>query len=115
MRSVSFLILLALSLAAPASANDMQCAKDLAVTTPDAARSIYLRELEQRGRVISPGNDVVVKDEGDHWAVYQYPRHIPEPKDNGDGTQTITVVMGGGGLEVEIDKCTGATHAHYSR
>lgn len=98
-----------------------QCAKrpglagEAAVATADAARTIYLGVAKQRGDKAAPENDVIVDDDGDHWTVFQYPKHIPAPRTSSAGTDEITVVAGGGTLEMEIDKGTGAICTHYSR
>jgi hypothetical protein len=53
--------------------------------------------------------DVRVKDEGDHWAAYDYlPPHIRR-----DGSIVVTA---GGGLAMEVDTCTGAvTHVAFQK
>jgi hypothetical protein len=82
------------------------------VATAETARSIYV--AKQRGDKVSPENDTVVDDEGDHWTVFQYPKRTSASKTTHAGGE-VAVVAGGGTLEMEIDKCTGAIRAHYSR
>jgi hypothetical protein len=56
-----------------------------------------------------PKARVLVDDKGDHWAAYS---SVPVKTENGH----LVVVMGGGGLGLDIDKCTGAvSHAAYQR
>jgi hypothetical protein len=55
---------------------------------------------------------VVVTDAGDHWSVYQT-NNAPPPK---APRSTVMVTAGGGQLDMEIDKCTGAiSHAAFNR
>lgn len=60
---------------------------------------------------------VVVVDDGKSWAVYEQQRGggtkvTPLP----NGWEKVVVTAGGGGLTLEIDKCTGAiTQAYYDR
>jgi hypothetical protein len=120
-----FIALVALSAVGSAAAEKAnvtpQCTKqpgmigDPMVGTADTARSIYLSVAKQRGDKVSPENDIIVEDDGGRWAVFQYPKHIPAPKRTATGEEEVTVVAGGGALEMEIDKCTGAIRAHYSR
>jgi glyoxylase-like metal-dependent hydrolase (beta-lactamase superfamily II) len=78
--------------------------------TPAAARGIYLAVR----KAIAPRlrwtrrEQVIVNDEGDHWSVYS---SVP-PKTRKGGV----VVRAGGGLELEINKCSGAVaHAAYAK
>ena len=76
----------------------------------ETARAIYLAVAKGRKyRVTEP---VEVDDEGSHWEVFEY--MAPKVEDFGHGKVTVTV-MAGGGLQMEIDKCTGAMAAHYTR
>jgi hypothetical protein len=84
------------------------------VPTPKAARDIYKATTRARGDIIRPTNEIRVSDEGDHWSVFQYPRHIQPPKVTGR-IGTVSVVIGGGTLEMTIEKCDGAISASYSR
>jgi len=58
-----------------------------------------------------------VVDDGKSWAVYEQQRGAgtkvtPLP----NGWEKVMVTAGGGGLTLEIDKCTGAiTEAYYDR
>lgn len=55
---------------------------------------------------------VVVTDEGDHWSIYQT-NDAPPPK---APPGTVIVTAGGGQLDMDIDKCTGAiSHAVFNR
>ena len=57
---------------------------------------------------------VVVTDEGDHWAVSQTGNE-PPPK-AAPGAERVTISAGGGQLNLDIDKCTGAiSHAAFNR
>jgi hypothetical protein len=88
---------------------------DAIVATADTARSIYLSVAKQRGDKVSPGNDVVVDDDGERWVVYQHPKDSPATNHIATGEEVTTIIQGGGTLDMEIDKCTGAIRAHYSR
>jgi hypothetical protein len=55
---------------------------------------------------------VIVADEGDHWSVSQK-NNEPPPK---PAPGTVVVSMGGGQLNLDIDKCTGRIfHAAFNR
>lgn len=97
-------VVAALSVAANGAPN---CAQPK-VATAHEARVLYLSVAKERGDKVSPEGDIGVIDEGDHWSVFQHRK--PETK-NG----VTTVVHGGGHLEMEIDKCTGAVRTHYSK
>lgn len=56
---------------------------------------------------------VEVSDEGATWVVWRTHRAKPLYKRR-DGTVVFRNFDGGGGLEVTIDKCSGAMSAHYS-
>jgi hypothetical protein len=88
------------------------------VAKPETARSIFeavARGL--RGDAYMMAYDIKVREEADHWTVYQMVK--PEPGDCGvapPGAPKCRVTAGGGGLQMRIDKCTGTiSHAHYSR
>jgi hypothetical protein len=93
-----------ISYAEPAA--DIQCKRvpgmiaEPIVPTADAAQKIYLAIVEARGDKLlaSPR----VKDDGDHWSVFQLPNQNP-------------LVRGGGMLEITISKCDASVLAHYSR
>lgn len=76
------------------------------------AAAIEPRALRNKGYPI-----VVVVDDGKSWAVYEQQRGAgtkvtPLP----NGRERVIVTAGGGGLILEIDKCTGAiTQAYYDR
>ena len=55
---------------------------------------------------------VTAKDEGDHWAMSQTD-NAPPPRPNQNPNQEIVIITAGGGqLNMDIDKCTGAiSHA----
>jgi hypothetical protein len=81
------------------------------IPTEAAARAYYLiveRALDRRalsGRKIR----VMVRDQGDFWEVFE---GAPVRR-RGDRTDTT---MGVGGLQVRMDKCSGAlSHVAYSR
>jgi hypothetical protein len=55
---------------------------------------------------------VVVTDEGGYWSVYQTDNAPPAKAPPG----TVIVTAGGGQLDMDIDKCTGAiSHAAFNR
>ena len=88
------------------------------VDKAETARAIFQAVARGlRGDASMNAYNVNVRDEVDHWTVYQSLR--PEPGDcevAPPGTTTCSVTSGGGGLEMHIDKCTGAiSHAHYAR
>jgi hypothetical protein len=106
-------IVLALAGSCPAVA-DPNCPKSAGYIpgpfVPDAgtARAIYLA-VEMRTapqRDVNRFPRVVVTDKGDHWAVFR----MEKPSKQAGRT------FGGGQLELEIDKCTGAiSHAAFSK
>ena len=82
---------------------------DRLVPTADIAKEIYIAVV----RGLSPGllkrfPIVTAEDEGDHWAMSQTDNApVPKPSPN-----TVIVTAGGGQLNMDIDKCTGAiSHA----
>ncbi len=88
------------------------------VAKAETARAIFdavARGL--RGDAHMAAYEIKVREEVDHWAVYQALK--PEPGDCGvapSGARTCSVTSGGGGLQMRIDKCTGAiSHAHFAR
>jgi hypothetical protein len=85
------------------------------VPTADAARALYKTIASIRDDPINPTNDILVNDKGDHWEVFQYPKHISSPVVNPDGTETVSVVAGGGMLDLEIKKCDASTVGYYDR
>ena len=83
-RALTFAVTIALSLNAPTlAAQTGLCVKvdgmigGPIVTTPEAARKIYRAIVLNRGDKILPTNNILVRDEGDHWSAYQYPAHLP--------------------------------------
>lgn len=86
---------------------------DRMVPTKEVAESIY----RAVGQALSPWNFkrypiVVIEDHGDHWEVSQTDGK-PAQTVRGD---TITEARGGGQLDMNIDKCTGAiSHAAFNR
>lgn len=80
------------------------------VPTEGAARRIYLAARD----AIAPGQrsmnlQVKINDEGDHWSVYAIRR--VRQQDHG-----LVVVQGGGGLGLQINKCSGAvSNAAFAR
>jgi hypothetical protein len=80
---------------------------------PDAttAAAIYVAvERARFNRDLARYPKVTVTDRRDHWSVFRYPR----PTVHSDGS--ITVVRGGGQLEMEIDKCSGTiSRVHFSK
>jgi hypothetical protein len=85
------------------------------VPTADAARELYRTIAHIRHDPIKPSNDIRVSDEGDHWVIYQSSRDAVTWRQNANGTETVSVVAGGGGLELEIKKCDASTVGHYDR
>ena len=81
------------------------------VATADAAKTIYRAVAVGRGDRLK--DDVVVKDDGSYWSVYQFTQPT-ESRDSG-GNATITLISGAGELMLSIDKCEGTIEAHYSR
>ena len=62
----------------------------------------------------------IIEDGGSSWTVFQLPRigsSVRHAEDaSGRKLEIVQVIAGGGGLEMKIDKCTGAiTSAHFSR
>jgi len=84
------------------------------VATAQAAREIYTAIVHSRGDKIKPGNKILVNDDGSYWTVFQYPARLPPERVVG-GMVMVTVVAGGGTLEMTINKCNGSLTAHYSR
>jgi hypothetical protein len=74
------------------------------VSSPQAAREIYEAIARARGDKILQTNKIVVQDDGEHWSVFQYPAN-PAGK----------AVLGGGTLDMEINKCDASIRAHYDR
>jgi hypothetical protein len=86
---------------------------DRLVPTAPVAIEIY----KAVARAVSPNilkryPIVTVADEGDHWHVSQTNNNpLPKPTPN-----TVIVTAGGGQLNMDIDKCTGAiSHAALNR
>ena len=91
------------------------CEKQYAIVpTEQVAREIYEAVARGRGDVIKRANKIMVEDGNDHWEVFQYPKHLPAAQ-TVHGVTTVTVVQGGGTLEMKINKCDGSVLAHYSR
>lgn len=82
------------------------------VPTTTAARAIYLAVLAARHEPRKRGYELRVVDSGDHWEIFQY---VPSVYKAHGKIESVTVTMGGGALELTIDKCTGAMDAAYSR
>jgi hypothetical protein len=87
----------------------------LVVPTPDAAKRVYEAVATGRYDQIKSSNDILVNDRGDHWEVFQYPKKAPSFERHSDGSETVTVVAGGGTLELEITKCDGRIIGSYAR
>jgi hypothetical protein len=98
-----------------ASAASVECAQPdglhPVVATADAAKDIYQAVAVGRGDKIK--DNIVVKDSGPYWNVFQYTPPF-ESKD-ANGQVAITLVSGGGTLMMQIDKCEGTIDAHYSQ
>jgi len=79
------------------------------------AKAIYLAVARTRPwfkSLLKQYPIVVVKDEGDYWGVSQHDNR-PPPK---PGLGEVIVTAGGGQLDMEIDKCSGAIrHAVMNR
>jgi hypothetical protein len=96
------------------------CALPLAMTK-EVALGIYNavvngQESPRRRR----NYEIKIDDEGDNWSVYQMPKGGNSTKyftdKDGRKMEIVTVIAGGGGLEMIIDKCTAAiSSAHFSR
>ncbi|MBV9989810.1 MAG: hypothetical protein JOZ72_00840 [Alphaproteobacteria bacterium] len=89
------------------------------VPTKQAAKEIYIAIAKAREpKAWRKQPDIFVLDEGATWGVGQ-DSPVPPVKTwknaQGKVMETITVSTGGGGLEMEIDKCTGAVAMHYAR
>jgi hypothetical protein len=84
------------------------------VPTEEAARAMYKTIARIRHDPIKSSNNVVVNDKGDHWEVFQYPKHIDPPR-TVNGTEIVSVVAGGGMLDLEIRKCDASTTGYYDR
>ena len=76
------------------------------VPTAEVARGIFAAVARPlQSEAAASGYVLTIADQGVAWVVYQA---LPNPP----GVTT----MGGGGLEMRIDKCTGAiSEMHYSR
>lgn len=85
------------------------------VPTADAAREVYKTFAAIRNDLIRPTNDIRVDDEGDHWIVFQYPKHIDDSATDSRGNEIVHVVNGGGTLALEINKCDAHTVGYYQR
>jgi len=70
------------------------------VPTADVAREIYLAVAKGQQNEILPSQSILVRDDGDRWAVF---------RPLGQGRR------GGGTLDMTIDKCDGSILVHYSR
>jgi hypothetical protein len=76
------------------------------VPTKAATRRVYLATLA----IVAPNHriarhaKVVIEDAGDRWSVYEYEDTPPANEARGE----MTVTIGGGGLSLQIDKCSGA-------
>jgi hypothetical protein len=87
------------------------------ISTPRAARAVYLA-IE---RDIAPFNlkrypIVTVRDVGDHWEMSQTRHYPPARHYSSDRPETVSVTAGGGMLDLDIDKCTGAiSNAQFDR
>jgi hypothetical protein len=87
------------------------------ISTPRAARAVYLA-IE---RDIAPFNlkrypIVTVHDVGDHWEMSQTRRFPPIRHYSSGRLETVSVMAGGGMLDLDIDKCTGAiSNAQFDR
>ena len=116
MRASLFLAssLLVLS-ASAASAQSLECPNPDGlhpiVATEDAAKTIYRAVAVGRGDRVK--DDIVVKDGGAYWNVYQFTQPMASRDPNGN--TTITLISGAGELMLSIDKCEGTIEAHYSR
>jgi hypothetical protein len=84
------------------------------VQTAETAKAIYLDIARGRRDQIELSNDVLALDEGDHWAVTQFPKKVPG-REKHNGAETVGVVAGGGTLELEINKCDGHALGSYSK
>jgi hypothetical protein len=84
------------------------------VPTEDAARALYKTIAGIRHDPIKSSNDILVNDKGDHWEAFQYPKHIDPPR-TVNGMQIVTVVAGGGTLDLEIQKCDASITGHYDK
>jgi hypothetical protein len=86
---------------------------DMMVPSKHVAEEIYCAV----GRALVPQNfkrypNVEIEDEGDHWSVSQTDG-LPLPK---APPGAVTVSAGGGQLNMDIDKCTGAiSHAALAK
>jgi hypothetical protein len=104
-----------LALVVPAIADESRCAGALIVPSKQVASDIYRAIAQGRGDKIRRSNDVVAEDDGDFWEVSQYPRHLSRERSQ-NGTDYVTVVAGGGTLQLRITKCNGAiAEANYAR
>jgi hypothetical protein len=81
------------------------------VPTARAARAIYIAARD----AVAPGyrsikhSEIIVQDESDHWTVVQNIRVR-------NSAGRYVDISGGGGLWLQIDKCTGEIlHAGFSR
>lgn len=76
------------------------------VPTAEVARGIFAAVAKPLQSEQAASKYVLtIADQGADWAVYQA---LPKPPG--------TITVGGGGLEMRIDKCTGAiSEMHYSR
>ncbi len=82
------------------------------VTEEATARAIALAIIEQmQSRERQAEYDLNVEDDGAFWTIFQSVRGYP--RRDGD---SITVMMGGGGLTMRIAKCDGALSSmHWQR
>jgi hypothetical protein len=85
------------------------------VPTADAAREMYKTIARIRHDIIKPSSDILVNDKGDHWEVYQYPKHTDVDVQTVNGIEAVRVVTGGGTLDLEIKKCDASTVGYYDR
>ena len=121
-RIVTFLIfwmsIPTLSSAAPVSENNgLACPYSSGylqgpfVPTADAARQIFaaIRNAIAPEYSAAKRTSIIVDDKGDHWEVYQRIHVV-------DRAGKTVDLMGGGGLGLEIDKCTASiSHVGFNR
>jgi len=73
------------------------------VPTEEVAKEIYVAVARGRGDKIDSEDLIKVKDDGDHWSVFQW------------SSDAYSGSRGGGMLEMTIAKCDGSILAHYSK
>lgn len=97
---------------APLCPNDGYISHRL-VPTARVAKEIYRAVAHSLSSGVLKRYPVIIaKDEGDHWGMSQTD-NVPPPK---SPPNTVIVSVGGGQLNLDIDKCTGAiSHAAFNR